>query len=449
MRILSIVLMVSLLGCSTEARLVDDLFDNGQLKVSGVVEDGKQEGVWRYFYKDGTLKSEGAWLHDYQNGAWVYYYANGKRKQAGNYASKLRQGAWVYWYDNEQIYCEGVYDADRQDGLWKYYREDGKNFSIGNFVKGIKHGLWQWFDGQGSLKSSGAFYDGQRVGPWLENGKVVHKGLPAGMQSRIEPQATGVLFVLLDRSGDAVFTCLLDADYVPAVVKAPTDAVVKPVLSQDELIISGPSEPALTPVVHIDSLWTKREEKKVGKLVSTYSFSLPGDEDDEYSVSSAKRQMQTEWLGKALPQTRFFQHSGDAVDLADYVGKKSVTLIVMRGFAGQVCVYCSAQTRALSEQLAKFKALGNEVIIVYPGPAETIPMFIKAVKSVGGNAEQMNIVLDVNLSLVKNLGIIKDLSKPASIVVDKSGLVVYGYVGANMGDRPSAKELLSVVKRAQ
>ncbi len=453
MRLLAAFLIILLFGCSSEPRLVDDLYDNGQLKVSGVVEDGKQEGVWRYFYADGTLKSEGAWLHDYQDGAWVYYYPNGKRKQAGNYASKLRHGAWTYWYDNEQMYCEGVYDADRQDAVWTYYREDGTPFSIGSFAKGIKQGLWQWFDETGALKTKGIFYDGLRVGPWLENGQLVDKGVPAGMQSVMLPQADGVSWGLLDRAGESVFTCVLDTAHVPAVVQTkrpnPDKKAAKIIESKEELIISAPNEPALTPVVHIDSLWTKREEKKVGKLVSTYSFAMPGDDDDEYSVSSDEREMQSDWLGKALPQTRFFQHSGDVVDLSDYVGKKSVTLIVMRGFAGQVCVYCSAQTRALAEQLEKFKQLNNEVIIVYPGPAETIPMFIKAVQSVGGNAEHMNIVLDVNLSLVKTLGIIKDLSKPTSIVVDKSGLVVYGYIGTNMGDRPSAKELLSVVKRAQ
>ena len=216
--------------------------------------------------------------------------------------------------------------------------------------------------------------------------------------------------------------------------------------SKPELIMSKANEPALTPVVHIASLWTKREEKKVGRLVSDYTSALPGE--DEYSAGYDKRDMQEDWLHKPLPKTRFFTYTGNVIDLDSFKGKKSVTMIVMRGFAGQVCVYCSTQTRVIAEQIAKFQEHNNEVVIVYPGPAETIPMFMKAVKSVGGDASGLSIVLDVNLSLVKSLDVLKDLSKPCSLIINKSGDVIYGYVGKNMGDRPSVKELLMFVEQA-
>jgi peroxiredoxin len=212
--------------------------------------------------------------------------------------------------------------------------------------------------------------------------------------------------------------------------------------------VSKANEPELTPVVHIDSLWTKREEDKVPGLVKRYQRFMPGDDDDRYSSGIQKeRPMQREWLDKALPQTRFFTSTGAVLDLNSFQGKKSVCVVVMRGFAGQVCVYCSTQTRVLAEQVEAFKNLDNEVIIVYPGPAETIPMFYKAVVSVGGDAKKLTIVLDVNLNLVIALNISKDLASPSSLILDKSGQVVYGYKGQNMGDRPSAKELLSYVKR--
>ena len=73
---------------------------------------------------------------------------------------------------------------------------------------------------------------------------------------------------------------------------------------------------------------------------------------------------------------------------------------------------------------------------------------MKAVQSIGGDAQGLNIVLDVNLNLVKKLGILKDLSKPASLIIDKTGDVVYAYEGKNMGDRPSAKELIIAVTQA-
>ncbi len=494
------------ISCGGANRVVEDTYESGQVKVSGEIKSHKQEGAWKYYYPDGTLKSEGAWLKDYQDGPWTYYYPNGKKKQSGDYVSKHRQGTWTYWYENGKVKTRGRYDNDRQDGLWYYFREDGTLFAIGQYIAGIKHGMWQWYAADGKPANYGLFYDGVRIGPWRIDGKTVSKGSPENIELRqaklndmsifglyendkallvgaaSDKRVLGAFdakqefFTLLNENGHSVeestehinvfvadgnLVGTADSesrigDYQKAkkalqsifsqLNKQEPEAEAAP--SVEEIIVSKKDEPALTPVVHIDSLWTKREEEKAGDLILRYKKFMPGD-DDHYSSGNKKRQMQKEWMKKPLPRTRFFDISGQLVDLKSLEDKKSATIIVMRGFAGQVCVYCSTQTRALAEKVEEFKALDNEVYIVYPGPAETIPMFLKAVESVGGDASNLNIVLDVNLGLVKELKIQKDLAKPSSIILDKSGKVVYGYIGTNMGDRPSTRELLGYVKRAR
>lgn len=47
--------------------------------------------------------------------------------------------------------------------------------------------------------------------------------------------------------------------------------------------------------------------------------------------------------GKPLSQTRFLADNGDVVDLKDFVGKKNVVLVMMRGNSGTICVNCSYQ----------------------------------------------------------------------------------------------------------
>lgn len=494
-----------LVSSCTGNRLVEDSYDNQQIKVQGELKYHKQEGVWSYYYEDGTLKSQGAWKADYQDGPWVYYYPNGKKKQEGAYVSKHRHGLWQYYYDNGNLKSMGYYDDDRQDGLWHYWREDGNLFAVGQFADGIKHGLWQWFGEAQQLAETGVICDGVRVGRWLIAGKQQDRGIPAGTMLRqamidgrkycgwFAGDEAQLLAVYHDRrpiacrdprSDMTVYlhdSCVIEqssehtnvyrngrlvsdnvvleqqlqnmANFKQGLQQAVNgmqrrEPLEKPAPSVEEIIISDAGEPELTPVVHIDSLWTRREEAKVPELVKRYNFFMPGDGEDRYSSGMQReRPMQEAWLGKPLPQTRFFTSTGGVIDLNDYRGNKSVCVVVMRGFAGQVCVYCSTQTRVLAERINDFKAQDNEVIIVYPGPAETIPMFYEAVNSVGGDAGNLKIVLDVNLNLVKALNITKDLASPSSLILDKSGKVVYGYKGRNMGDRPSAKELLRYVKR--
>ena len=51
-------------------------------------------------------------------------------------------------------------------------------------------------------------------------------------------------------------------------------------------------------------------------------------------------------------------------------------------------------------------------------------------------------MLDVQLKVVDQLGIRKDLSKPATYILDKEGQTRFAYVGESLADRPSVKALL-------
>jgi peroxiredoxin len=150
-----------------------------------------------------------------------------------------------------------------------------------------------------------------------------------------------------------------------------------------------------------------------------------------------------------LPQERFITTGGKVLDLATFQKQgKQALLVILRGFAGQVCLYCSAQTRILTEMQPDFSAAETEIIFVYPGPASSIATFLEAVKSVGGDTSDLpHIVLDTNLKLVRSLDIGKELAKPTSILINKQGNVAYTYVGANMVDRPSGEFLLEQAKK--
>jgi hypothetical protein len=58
------------------------------------------------------------------------------------------------------------------------------------------------------------------------------------------------------------------------------------------------------------------------------------------------------------------------------------------------------------------------------------------------------VLLDVELKGVDQLGIRKDLSKPATYIVDPAGNLRYAYVGEHIADRPSVAALLAEVGKS-
>ena len=67
--------------------------------------------------------------------------------------------------------------------------------------------------------------------------------------------------------------------------------------------------------------------------------------------------------------------AGKDVDLTAYHGKQRVMIVVLRGFLGEVCMYCVAQTGALADARPKLEAANVEVLVIYPGERENEKSF--------------------------------------------------------------------------
>ena len=145
---------------------------------------------------------------------------------------------------------------------------------------------------------------------------------------------------------------------------------------------------------------------------------------------------------------RLLAADGEVIDLADFRGKEKVVLVILRGFSGQVCLYCTAQSAALLDSLPRFASAGARVVLLYPGPAESVPQFIQAVQSLGRTVpKDLIVAIDPDLALVRALAIEDALAKPTSIILDRQGAVAWTYVGADMTDRPAVDTLLREVSR--
>ncbi len=173
--------------------------------------------------------------------------------------------------------------------------------------------------------------------------------------------------------------------------------------------------------------WTNAERDLVPELIARY-------EKASRAPSVGKRR---DLVGRPLVYTRFLQDDGEVLDLDDLRGTR-VVLIIMRGFAGAVCLHCSTQMLALVKNLGEFERRKTRVFVVYPGEAATVPVFMESVRALDPNFRPpFRILLDVDLAAVRAFLIEGSLAKPTTLIVDESGIVRWAYVGQQPSDRPS------------
>ena len=136
------------------------------------------------------------------------------------------------------------------------------------------------------------------------------------------------------------------------------------------------------------------------------------------------------------------------VDLEKYAGRKNVLVTILRGFGGQVCVYCAAQTKGLAEFADEFAARDTEVVVVYPGPASGLEAFLEAYRRTFGAGEKIpyKLVYDTDLMLTRALHIEDNIAVPTSILLDRKGVIRWCRLAKDRSDRPSVKEILERIE---
>ena len=72
-------------------------YKNGQVKMHGMMKDGKREGLWKSFYENGNQWSESFYINGVKNGPTKTWYENGKKRYEGFYTNDAQSGKWKNW----------------------------------------------------------------------------------------------------------------------------------------------------------------------------------------------------------------------------------------------------------------------------------------------------------------------------------------------------------------
>ena len=469
---------------------------DNSLEAQVTYQMGLRQGWGTYFHPNGALSSEGNYWMDRQNGYWRFFSTSKQPLAAGSFNRGARALEWNFADKRSGCYSDGhKVGWWVENGSWKDYGVPSHaQLHVNHNKQNNQHWYMTWKDSSLSVKrdNNGSVQEiildtpesilvqlgsagkamralghftnaGAAEGHWIlftqepaaevhvhfQSDKITHS------QLRMTADSTGA-FQTLVSSNPTHGLVLNEVDGIIAEVRGAREQAGVPTQEiSEELITATPEltlpEVTITPVIAEPVGFTIKEIKQIDFAEKVYAGKASFEESDDYIQASkpdysSSKQAQA-WLGAPLQHPRFLAENGSVLNLQTYQDNKRVLMVVLRGFAGSVCPYCTAQTRALMKRIDDFKSADCEVVFVYPGSPSSIPSFLKSVSALNDTQKKsIRILLDIDLVFIRSLGIEEKLAKPTSIIVDGKGLVQYAYIGKDLADRPTVDHLLKTVK---
>jgi peroxiredoxin len=140
---------------------------------------------------------------------------------------------------------------------------------------------------------------------------------------------------------------------------------------------------------------------------------------------------------------------GEKVTLSSETRKGPVVLVVLRGFPGYQCPICTAQVGRLISDAPRFAAANATVILVYPGPADSLKD--RADEFVKGKMLPANftLLLDPDYKFTDQYGIRweapRETAYPSTFVLNPRRKVTYAKVSRSHGDRADNADILKAL----
>lgn len=107
----------------------------------GEYKDGKQVGVWKYYYSSGKLYVEMEMLDNGKTGNTKVYDETGPLIAEGLYVNRKKEGKWYYYSLRGYKISEETYKNGEREGVSKTFYPSGKVYQTVNYVAGKKEGV--------------------------------------------------------------------------------------------------------------------------------------------------------------------------------------------------------------------------------------------------------------------------------------------------------------------
>jgi peroxiredoxin len=158
-------------------------------------------------------------------------------------------------------------------------------------------------------------------------------------------------------------------------------------------------------------------------------------------------------VGSKAPDFSLQSLDGATVRLSDEVARGPVVLVVLRGWPGYQCPFCTRQFGDYLANAARFATSGAQVLFVYPGPANGLKEHAEAFTSSTPLPSAFRILLDPDYVFTQSYGLRWDAPNetayPSTFVLDRRAMVTFAHTSREHGDRVSASAALKAVSETR
>ena len=156
-------------------------------------------------------------------------------------------------------------------------------------------------------------------------------------------------------------------------------------------------------------------------------------------------------VGQKAPDFSLVAVDGATVSLSSEVARGAVVLVVLRGWPGYQCPFCTRQFGEYMTKAADVTATGAHVLFVYPGPADGLKEHADGLLKSTTLPAAYRVLLDPGYTFTLAYGLRWDApmetAYPSTFVIDKSGTVVFARTSHAHDDRVPVADVLTALRK--
>jgi len=154
-------------------------------------------------------------------------------------------------------------------------------------------------------------------------------------------------------------------------------------------------------------------------------------------------------LHEPAPDFALTSLTGKTVRLSEAKANGPVVLIVLRGYPGYQCPYCTRQVQDFVKHAPAFAAA--TVLLVYPGPAADVEEMAREFAADKPLPPNFHLLLDPDYKMTETYGLRwnakGETAYPSTFLIGKDGLVFFEKVSTSHGGRTSAAAVADLLKK--
>lgn len=154
-------------------------------------------------------------------------------------------------------------------------------------------------------------------------------------------------------------------------------------------------------------------------------------------------------LGDKAPSFALEGLDGQPVTLAAEVAQGPLVLVLLRGWPGYQCPFCTRQFGDFLAHARELEAVGARVVWVYPGPSDQVQQRAREFTADRALPANFRVATDADYRFTTAYGLRWDAPQetayPATFVIDRQSIVKFARISAAHDGRAAATDVLKAL----